>query len=60
MMPLADVSQAFVQLEASPGTSFARTSEIAAEVDRLLLKQPEVVKGSSEVGLEPGGTYCTG
>jgi HAE1 family hydrophobic/amphiphilic exporter-1 len=60
MMPLADVSQAFVQLEAAPGTSFARTSEIAAEVERLLLKQPEVVKVSSEVGFEPGGTYFTG
>jgi len=60
MMPLADVSQAFVQLEASPGASFARTSDIAAEVERLLLKQPEVVKVSSEVGFEAGGTYFTG
>jgi HAE1 family hydrophobic/amphiphilic exporter-1 len=60
MMPLADVSQAFAQLEATPGTSFARTSEIAAEVERLLMKQPEVVKVSSEVGFEPGGTYFTG
>ena len=60
MMPLADVSQAFVQLEAAPGTSFARTSEIAGLVERLLLEQPEVVKVSSEVGFEPGGTYFTG
>lgn len=60
MMPLADVSQAFAELEATPGTSFARTSEIAAEVERLLMKQPEVVKVSSEVGFEPGGTYFTG
>ena len=60
MMPLADVSQAFVQLEATPGTSFARTSEIAAQVERLLLAQPEIVKVSSEVGFEPGGTYFTG
>ncbi len=60
MMPLADVSQAFVQLEAAPGTSFARTSEIAALVEKLLLEQPEVVKVSSEVGFEPGGTYFTG
>jgi HAE1 family hydrophobic/amphiphilic exporter-1 len=60
MMPLADVSQAFVQLEATPGTSFARTSEIAVEIERLLLQQPEVVKVSSEVGFEPGGTYFTG
>jgi HAE1 family hydrophobic/amphiphilic exporter-1 len=60
MMPLGDVSQAFVQLEATPGSSFARTSEIAAEIERLLLAQPEVVKVSSEVGFEPGGTYFTG
>jgi HAE1 family hydrophobic/amphiphilic exporter-1 len=60
MMPLADVSQAFAQLEATPGTSFARTSEITAEVERLLLQQPEIVKVSSEVGFEPGGTYFTG
>jgi hydrophobic/amphiphilic exporter-1 (mainly G- bacteria), HAE1 family len=60
MMPLADVSQAFVLLEATPGTSFVRTAEIAAEVERLLGKQPEVVKVSSEVGFEPGGTYFSG
>src|SRR5215475_989602 len=60
MMPLADVSQAFVQLEATPGTSFARTSEIAAQVERMLLAEREVVKVSSEVGFEPGGTYFTG
>ncbi|MBI4629938.1 MAG: efflux RND transporter permease subunit, partial [Candidatus Rokubacteria bacterium] len=60
MMPLADVSQAFAQLEATPGTSFARTAEIAAGVERLLLEQPEIVKVSSEVGFEPGGTYFTG
>ena len=60
MMPLADVSQAFALLEATPGTSFARTSEIAAQVEQILLKQPEVVKVSSEVGFEPGGTYFTG
>jgi HAE1 family hydrophobic/amphiphilic exporter-1 len=60
MMPLADVSQAFVQLEAVPGTSFTRTAEIAGQVERLLLKQPEIVKVSSEVGFEPGGTYFTG
>jgi HAE1 family hydrophobic/amphiphilic exporter-1 len=60
MMPLADVSQAFVQLEATPGTSFARTSEIAAGIEKLLLEQPEVLKVSAEVGFEPGGTYFTG
>ena len=60
MMPLGDVSQAFVQLEAVPGSSFARTSDIAAGIERVLLAQPEVVKVSSEIGFEPGGTYFTG
>jgi hydrophobic/amphiphilic exporter-1 (mainly G- bacteria), HAE1 family len=60
MMPPADVSQAFVQLEAMAGTSFARTSQIAAQIEGLLREQPEVVKVSSEVGFEPGGTYFTG
>ena len=60
MMPLADVSQAFVQLEATPGTSFARTAEIAGKIEQMLLAQPEIVKVSSEVGFEPGGTYFTG
>jgi HAE1 family hydrophobic/amphiphilic exporter-1 len=60
MMPLADVSQAYALLEATPGTSFAHAAEIAGEVERLLLAQPEVVKVSSEVGFEPGGTYFTG
>jgi HAE1 family hydrophobic/amphiphilic exporter-1 len=60
MMPLADVSQAFVQLEAAPGTSFARTSEIAAQIEGMLRKQPEIVNVSSEIGFEPGGTYFTG
>jgi HAE1 family hydrophobic/amphiphilic exporter-1 len=60
MMPLADVSQAFVQLEATPGTSFARTAEIADDLERILQRQPEITKVSSEVGFEPGGTYFTG
>ena len=45
MMPLADVSQAYAQLETQPGTSFAGTSEIAKQVEQLLLKQPEVDEG---------------
>jgi HAE1 family hydrophobic/amphiphilic exporter-1 len=60
MMPLADVSQAYAQLEAQPGASFARTSEIARQVEQLLLQQPEVSRVSSEIGFEPGGTYFTG
>ena len=60
MMPLADVSQAYAQLETQPGTSFPRTAEIAGQIEQLLVKQPEVVRVSSEIGFEPGGTYFTG
>jgi HAE1 family hydrophobic/amphiphilic exporter-1 len=60
MMPLADVSQAFVQLETTPGTSFAWTADITLQIEQLLLKQREIVKVSSEIGFEPGGTYFTG
>ena len=62
MMPLADVSQAFVQLEASAGDLVRpHHRRSPPQVEQLLLaKQPEVVKVSSEVGFEPGGTYFTG
>ncbi len=60
MMPLADVSQAYGVLETTPGTSYAKTAEITAQVERLLLKQPEVRKVSTEIGFESGGTYFTG
>jgi HAE1 family hydrophobic/amphiphilic exporter-1 len=60
MMPLADVSQAYGVLETTPGTSYAKTAEITAQVERLLLAQPEVQKVSTEIGFEPGGTYFTG
>ena len=60
MMPLADVSQAYVQLETTPGTSFARTSDLAVQIEKLLLAQPEIRRVSSEIGFEPGGTYFTG
>ena len=60
MMPLADVSQAYVQLETTPGTSFARASDIAVQIEKLLLAQPEIRRVSSEIGFEPGGTYFTG
>jgi HAE1 family hydrophobic/amphiphilic exporter-1 len=64
MMPLADVGQAYVVMEARPGTSLAETSEMARRVENLLLAQPEVTRVSSEVGVEIGGTatgtYFTG
>ena len=59
-MPLADVSQAFVAARSHAGHLVRPHRRDRAEVERLLLRQPEVVKVSSEVGFEPGGTYFTG
>lgn len=59
MMPLADVAQAYGMLETKPGTSFARTEQIAAEIEALLLAQPEVEKVSGELGTESGPAYAS-
>jgi hydrophobic/amphiphilic exporter-1 (mainly G- bacteria), HAE1 family len=59
MMPLADVAQAYGVLETKPGTSFARTEQIAAGVEKLLLKHPEVEMISTELGTESGPAYAS-
>jgi HAE1 family hydrophobic/amphiphilic exporter-1 len=62
MMPLADSGQFMVTVEAEPGTSFVKSDQIAHQFEQLLLKQPEVVKVSSEVGFEltSNSTYFSG
>jgi len=60
MMPLADVGQAYGALETQPGLSFAQTEKIATQIERLMLKHPEIVDVSSEIGVDPGGTYFNG
>lgn len=52
MMPLADVGQGFGLLEMQPGTSFAETERAVEAVERIILKHPEVVKVSIEIGTE--------
>ena len=64
MMPLADVGQAYGQLEMAPGSSFAATESATTQVERLMLKHPEIERVSTEIGaetmLESTGTYFTG
>jgi HAE1 family hydrophobic/amphiphilic exporter-1 len=64
MMPLADVGQAYGILEMQPGTSFAATEAAATQVERIMLKHPEIERVSTEIGtetmLESTGTYFTG
>ena len=64
MMPLADVGQAYGVLEMHPGTSYEQTEKVVFEVERIMLKYPEIHKVSTEIGaenmLESTGTYFTG
>jgi HAE1 family hydrophobic/amphiphilic exporter-1 len=60
MMPLADVGQGYLQMEAWPGTSLQKTSEMAKKLDAILLSHPEIKKVSEQIGNEMGGTYFTG
>jgi HAE1 family hydrophobic/amphiphilic exporter-1 len=64
MMPLADVGQAYGILEMQPGTSFEQTEKAVYEIERIMLKYPEIHKVSTEIGaenmLESTGTYYTG
>ncbi|MBX9569874.1 MAG: efflux RND transporter permease subunit [Candidatus Obscuribacterales bacterium] len=60
MMPLADVGQAYGILEVSPGLSFAETENITTRVEQIMLKHKEIEHVSTEIGIDPGGTYYNG
>lgn len=60
MMPLADVGQAYGVLEVSPGLSFDETEKITTKVEQIMLKHKEIEHVSTEIGIDPGGTYYNG
>ncbi len=60
MMPLADVGQAYAVLEMQPGASYAQTEAATAEFQKILTRNPEIQRVSTEIGTEPGGTYFSG
>lgn len=60
MMPLADVGQSYGVLEVSPGLSFMETEKIAHKVEEIMLKHKEIEHVSTEIGIDPGGTYYNG
>ncbi len=60
-MPLQDTGQAVGEVEAFPGASFAETEKISSQVESILLRQPEVLKVSTQIGQEPTfGTFFSG
>lgn len=52
MMPLADTGQASGFLEMNPGTSFEGTERAVKQLEKIMLKHPEIEKASIEVGAE--------
>src|SRR5947199_4742170 len=52
MMPLAAVGQANGFLEMQPGTSFQQTEQAITQLERIMLKHPELEKVSTELGQE--------
>jgi len=52
MMPLGDVGQAYGVLEMEPGTNFQETEQASQAIQKIFLKQPEVLKVSTETGTE--------
>jgi len=52
MMPLADVGQANGFLEMQPGTSFAQTERAVKDLEKIMLRHPELERASIEIGQE--------
>ncbi|HEX4998987.1 MAG TPA: efflux RND transporter permease subunit [Terriglobia bacterium] len=52
MMPLADVGQASGLLEMQPGSSYQATEAAVGDLERIMLKYPELEKASIEIGAE--------
>ncbi len=60
MMPLADVGQAYLNLEMQPGTSYATTEQAVRRIETIMGKYPEIRRGSLEIGFEGGPGYSSG
>ena len=52
MMPLADVGQANGFMEMQPGTSFSQTEKAVGQLEKIMLKHPELHKASIQIGTE--------
>ena len=61
MMPFQDTGIAAGEMEAWSGTSSEETEKMVSQLEKILLKQPEILKVSTMIGQEPvQGTFFTG
>ena len=60
MLPQMDSGAFSVSLETPSGSSLAQTAAVVAEVERLILEQPDVTLVQAQAGYEPGMLYTGG
>ncbi|ODT75197.1 hypothetical protein ABS71_04750 [bacterium SCN 62-11] len=60
MMPLADTGLLYVEMEGQPNSSTQETARLAAGVEEVLRRCPEVVGVSCEVGMDAQAAGLTG
>lgn len=57
VLPKIDAGTFFVSLQASPGTSLTKTSEIVQQVEKIISAEKEVKYYSTQIGYEPGSHF---
>lgn len=60
MMPLSDTGQMYLEMEAQPNSSSQETARLAAGIEEILRRCPEVLGVSCEIGMEPQRTGLSG
>ncbi|MFW5986189.1 MAG: efflux RND transporter permease subunit [Halanaerobiales bacterium] len=59
-LPDMDQGELNIELELAPGTPIEKTEEVAADIEKVLLSQPEVKSVFSTIGSGEGGVASTG
>jgi multidrug efflux pump subunit AcrB len=60
LLPKMDGGDTFITVETPSGSSLAETEMVVAEVERIILAEPELNRMSSQIGFEPGMTSFGG
>ncbi len=54
LLPIMDSGSGFVTVETTSGSSLDQTESVMKDVERIILKDPNVVRLSTQIGFEPG------
>ncbi|GAB6137815.1 efflux RND transporter permease subunit [Halanaerobaculum tunisiense] len=59
MVPIMDSGQLYISVEAEPGSSLIKTTEITTEIEEIIKEVPEVKMYSSQIGAKPGSSVSS-